>query len=83
MSASSNMISIYETLYNLFEKAISEAYPDLTDPPIVISSSNNPKFGDYQCNSALPLCKLIGPAPEGKNQDYLDILIYITNKYTK
>ncbi|XP_016839394.1 probable arginine--tRNA ligase, cytoplasmic isoform X2 [Nasonia vitripennis] len=66
MSESGHMVSIYDTLYTLFEKAIIEAYPDLTDPPVVISSSNNPKFGDYQCNSALPLCKLLGSASQGK-----------------
>lgn len=59
MSTSSNLISIYDSLYGYFENAISSAYPDLVDPPVVISSSNNVKFGDYQCNSALPLCKLL------------------------
>jgi arginyl-tRNA synthetase len=54
-------------LYSLFEKAISESYPNLTDPPVVIAPSNNSKFGDYQCNSALPLCKLLSSTnAEGK-----------------
>ncbi|XP_014216820.1 arginine--tRNA ligase, cytoplasmic isoform X2 [Copidosoma floridanum] len=59
MSNCSSMISIQNTLSSLFEKAISEVFPDLTDPPVDISMSNNPKFGDYQCNSALPICKLL------------------------
>ena len=55
------LVSIYDVLYDLFEKAIDTAYPDLSDPPIVIAlSGNNPKFGDYQCNSSMPLCKLLG-----------------------
>ncbi|XP_046624224.1 arginine--tRNA ligase, cytoplasmic isoform X2 [Neodiprion virginianus] len=54
------MLSIIETLYNLFEKAIGDAYPDLVDPPVIIAlGGNDPKFGDYQCNSALPLAKLL------------------------
>ncbi|XP_033317975.1 arginine--tRNA ligase, cytoplasmic [Bombus bifarius] len=52
-----NVISIYDTLSNLFKEAISVAYPDVCDPPVIITSSNNPKFGDYQCNSAMPLSK--------------------------
>ncbi|XP_017764505.1 PREDICTED: arginine--tRNA ligase, cytoplasmic isoform X3 [Eufriesea mexicana] len=52
-----NVISIYDTLFNLFKKAISVAYPDICEPPVLITSSNNPKFGDYQCNSAMPLYK--------------------------
>ncbi|XP_014229308.1 arginine--tRNA ligase, cytoplasmic isoform X1 [Trichogramma pretiosum] len=59
LSKCERMISLYDNLNALFEKAINEAYPDVVDPPVVISSSNNPKFGDYQCNSALPLCKLL------------------------
>lgn len=52
-----NVVNIYDALFNLFKKAISVAYPDIRDPPVVITSCNNPKFGDYQCNSAMPLCK--------------------------
>lgn len=71
MSNTSNMISISEALSLLFEKAISEAYPDLTDPPVVISMSNNLKLGDYQCNSALPLVKLLSSsAPQGNLKYY-------------
>ncbi|KOC69271.1 Arginine--tRNA ligase, cytoplasmic [Habropoda laboriosa] len=52
-----NVISVYETLFNIFQKAILTTYPDICDPPIIVTSSSNPKFGDYQCNSAMPLCK--------------------------
>ena len=67
------MISVFDTLYSLFEKAINEVYPDLTDPPIVISSSNNPKFGDYQCNSALPICKLLSSVPAQGNASMMKL----------
>lgn len=53
-------VCIVEELKNVFNVGISSAYPDLEDPPIVITlSSNNPKFGDYQCNSAMPISQLM------------------------
>lgn len=53
-------ICIVDELKNIFEIAITSAYPDLEDPPIVISlSGNNPKFGDYQCNSAMAISQLL------------------------
>lgn len=52
--------SVVDELKNIFEIAIRSAYPDLDDPPIVISlSGNNPKFGDYQCNSAMAISQLL------------------------
>lgn len=56
------MISIYSKLVELFLDAIQKAYPDLDNPPIVISISSGPKFGDYQCNSAMPISKLLATA---------------------
>ncbi|XP_043263193.1 arginine--tRNA ligase, cytoplasmic [Colletes gigas] len=52
-----NVTSVYTTLFELFENAISTAYPDVPNPPVIITYSNNSKFGDYQCNSAMPLAK--------------------------
>lgn len=52
-----NDVGIYDALFNLFKKAITAAYPDISDHPVIITSSNNAKFGDYQCNSAMPLSK--------------------------
>ena len=52
-----NATSVYDTLFDLFEKAISAVYPNVSNPPVIITSSNNPKFGDYQCNSAMSLTK--------------------------
>ncbi|KYN07324.1 Arginyl-tRNA synthetase, cytoplasmic, partial [Cyphomyrmex costatus] len=50
-------ISIKDNLYTVFYKAINAAYPDVVDPPVIVAVSTNPKFGDYQCNSAMPLAK--------------------------
>ncbi|XP_014470943.1 PREDICTED: arginine--tRNA ligase, cytoplasmic [Dinoponera quadriceps] len=52
-----DVISINNTLCDIFRKAINLAYPNVSDPPVIITTSNNPKFGDYQCNSAMPLAQ--------------------------
>ncbi|XP_078041342.1 arginine--tRNA ligase-like protein [Augochlora pura] len=54
-----NVISIYDTLYRIFEKAIRAAFVDVREPPVIVTTSNNPKFGDYQCNSTMPLTTLL------------------------
>ncbi|KAG5343461.1 SYRC protein, partial [Acromyrmex charruanus] len=50
-------ISIKDNVSAVFHKAISAAYPDILDPPVIVTTSTNPKFGDYQCNSAMPLAQ--------------------------
>lgn len=55
----SEMISISNHLTELFADAIATAYPTLPNAPAVITQSSNIKFGDYQCNSALPIAKLL------------------------
>nr|XP_021189747.2 arginine--tRNA ligase, cytoplasmic [Helicoverpa armigera] len=53
-------ICLVDELKNIFEVAIRSAYPDLKDPPVVITlSGNNPKFGDYQCNSAMAISQML------------------------
>ncbi|CAG9860921.1 unnamed protein product [Phyllotreta striolata] len=52
------MQSINNILTDLFTIAISKACPDIEDPPIVLALSTNPKFKDYQCNSALPIANI-------------------------
>lgn len=51
-----------------FGAAIARAFPDVVaqndaarDPQI--SASRNPKFGDFQCNAAMSLAKLVGKPP--------------------
>ncbi|CRL08609.1 CLUMA_CG021334, isoform A [Clunio marinus] len=55
----SEMISIRNYLNELFGSAIKAAYPELSDPPIVITESTKVSFGDYQCNSAMPVSQLL------------------------
>ncbi|KFB44008.1 AGAP004708-PA-like protein [Anopheles sinensis] len=56
-SANSNedaVFSIIGQLQQLFAEAITKAYPGLT-VPAVITTSSSAKFGDYQCNSAMQI----------------------------
>jgi len=57
--ASDRMLNIKESLISIFEVAISSAFPAIANPPIVLALAQNPKFGDYQCNSAMALSKLV------------------------
>lgn len=53
------MESIVGILNDLFSTAITKAFPEIPDAPVVIAlSGNNPKFGDYQCNSAMPISNI-------------------------
>lgn len=64
------MESIQDLLADLFRSAISAAYPNIPDPPVVIAlSAGNPKFGDYQCNSAMQLANTLKQG--GKEDFYL------------
>ncbi|XP_011299581.1 arginine--tRNA ligase, cytoplasmic [Fopius arisanus] len=65
------MISIYDELETVFLAAISKTYPDLVDPPVVITTCQDAKFGDYQCNSAMGLSKLL--AGQGKKTSPRDV----------
>ncbi|GMS88997.1 hypothetical protein PENTCL1PPCAC_11172, partial [Pristionchus entomophagus] len=44
--------SIMGRLSDVFKKAILEAFPSVS-VPLVLAEAANPKFGDYQCNSAM------------------------------
>lgn len=55
------MISIIGHLTEIFAEAIATAYPNLKNAPTVIAAGtiSNPKFGDYQCNSAISIAQLL------------------------
>lgn len=72
--------SIRDHLCTVFHKAISAAYPDVVDPPVIVTTSSNPKFGDYQCNSAMPLAQQLsssGKNDPSKNTFYTHIHICV------
>lgn len=59
--------SILTALVKYFEVAVQRAYPELPDAPVVVSLSGNSKFGDYQCNSAMPITQLLKAKGEKAN----------------
>lgn len=61
-------IAVTEHLVETFSNAIAAAFPTLQNvPPAVIAPGNNPKFGDYQCNSAMGIVALIKNSDEVKS----------------
>lgn len=53
------MININNRLQDIFEMAIKSAYPELENPPLLVTPSQQPRFGDYQCNSAMSITQVI------------------------
>ncbi|XP_072040366.1 arginine--tRNA ligase, cytoplasmic-like [Amphiura filiformis] len=51
------MPDINEVLKDVFGDAIRAAFPDLADPVIAVTTSQQQRFGDYQCNSAMGLAQ--------------------------
>lgn len=56
--SSKSMTNINQRLQEIFGRAISVAYPDLEDPPLSVAPNQQPKFGDYQCNSAMAMSQV-------------------------
>ncbi|KAH0629676.1 hypothetical protein JD844_011931 [Phrynosoma platyrhinos] len=48
---SKGMININSRLQDIFGAAIKAAYPDLENPPLAVTPSQQPKFGDYQLSN--------------------------------
>ncbi|NXX68836.1 SYRC protein, partial [Spizella passerina] len=61
-----SMININSCLQEIFGAAIQAAYPDLENPPLVVTPSQQPKFGDYQCNSAMGISQILLKTREQK-----------------
>ncbi|XP_041122662.1 arginine--tRNA ligase, cytoplasmic [Polyodon spathula] len=56
---SKNMININQRLQETFGAAIRAAYPHLENPPLAVTPNQQPKFGDYQCNSAMAMAQMM------------------------
>lgn len=52
------MININSRLQEVFGCAIKAAYPELENPPLIVTPNQQPKFGDYQCNSAMGISQV-------------------------
>ncbi|XP_032632576.1 arginine--tRNA ligase, cytoplasmic [Chelonoidis abingdonii] len=61
-----SMININSRIQEIFRDAIKAAYPDLENPPLAVTPSQQPKFGDYQCNSAMSITKMLPKTSEQK-----------------
>lgn len=67
------MVSILTQLNDHFAQALEGQFPadvNLPTPPVVPAS--NPKFGDFQCNIALPLAKQLGQQPRAIAMEIVD-----------
>lgn len=53
------MVNINQRLQQLFGGAIAASYPDLENPPLAVTPSQQAKFGDYQCNSAMAMSQML------------------------
>ncbi|OXB77433.1 UNVERIFIED_CONTAM: hypothetical protein H355_012140 [Colinus virginianus] len=64
--AMKSMINVNSHLQEIFGAAIRAAYPELENPPLVVTPSQQPKFGDYQCNSAMGITQILLKTREQK-----------------
>eukprot|EP00919_Chromeraceae_sp_WS-2016_P007866 GHVR01018596.1.p1 GENE.GHVR01018596.1~~GHVR01018596.1.p1 ORF type:complete len:353 (+),score=150.94 GHVR01018596.1:41-1060(+) len=67
-------MSSIEHVTKLFKEAIEQTFPNISHQPII--SKANPKFGDYQCNSAMPLFKQYGVQLGFKNPKQIGERLY-------
>jgi arginyl-tRNA synthetase len=68
-------MDVLQTLRDRFQGAMADALGEPfrhTDP--ILHPSQNPKFGDYQANCAMPLAKQLGAKPRDVAQKLVDAL---------
>ncbi|KAM3600813.1 uncharacterized protein V6R79_002869 [Siganus canaliculatus] len=53
------MMNINQWLQEIFGEAIRASFPELDNPPLVVAPSQQAKFGDYQCNSAMGMAQML------------------------
>lgn len=58
-SKGAEMFSVQERLTDIFSEAISNTFPDIPEVPTIITVSSNSQFGDYQCNSVMPIMQIL------------------------
>lgn len=59
--SSQSMININQQLQRIFDVAIRASFPDMENPPLALAPNQQPKFGDYQCNSAMAMAQVRAP----------------------
>uniref|UniRef100_A0A8C4QQ81 Arginine--tRNA ligase, cytoplasmic n=1 Tax=Eptatretus burgeri TaxID=7764 RepID=A0A8C4QQ81_EPTBU len=55
----SGMVNINSRVHDIFKQATAQAFPDLIDPPVVVTPSQQAHFGDYQYNSSMAIAQLL------------------------
>ncbi|TWW75273.1 arginine--tRNA ligase, cytoplasmic [Takifugu flavidus] len=53
------MLNISQRLQEIFGLTIRTSYPELENPPLALAPNQQPKFGDYQCNSAMAMAQML------------------------
>ena len=53
------MTNIKSLLTSLFAHSIADSFPTLENVPILVQAAQSEKFGDYQCNSAMAIAKVL------------------------
>ncbi|MBE9195179.1 arginine--tRNA ligase [Synechocystis sp. LEGE 06083] len=67
------MVSILTQLNDHFAQALGGQFPpDVPLPTPLVVPASNPKFGDFQCNIALPLAKQLGQPPRAIAMEVVD-----------
>ncbi|XP_075234575.1 arginine--tRNA ligase-like protein isoform X2 [Lycorma delicatula] len=51
--------SLENRLRSIFVEATKKTFPDLPDYPVPLTLTNFEKFGDYQCNAAMPISQIL------------------------
>ncbi|MGB4738651.1 MAG: arginine--tRNA ligase, partial [Fuerstiella sp.] len=67
-------MSILQTLKNRFATALQPLSDDVAPLLDMIRSSQDPKFGDFQANCAMPLAKQVGRPPRDVAADIIAAL---------
>ena len=53
------MMNVKSALSGIFSCSIASTYPTLERIPVIVQAAQSQKFGDYQCNSAMAIAKVI------------------------
>jgi arginyl-tRNA synthetase len=58
---------MFQIVQTSLTTAISEAFPELPDTSANISRCSNPQFGDFQCNNAMSIAKMLNGSSGKEN----------------
>lgn len=74
------MNTLLNSLKNAFQNAICKTYPELKENELSldVTQSTNSAFGDYQCNSAMKLTKILKSPPKAIAENLIKALDFKT-----